>query len=305
MWVGAQDSIGRLPFSNTANTMTVRFFAPNSGLSIKLKAEDATNGAISVETDAVTTTAGWQTLTFNFANPSPGTNAFNAANTYNKLSIFPSFSCGTAAPGVEQIFYVGPITFVGADGPSAPPLGTAPANSYAVLDFNTSGTTYTLTPFGGLAAELTSTGVPTGGPTNLVAKLTRPATAECFAGTTMSTGNSLSIGRVPFSSTATTMTVRFYSSAAGSSIKLKVENATDNTVTVETDQVAAAGWQTLTFNFANQSPGTAALNTASTYNKISIFPSFSCGGTSPGVEQIFYVGPVTFIGASGPSSPAL
>ena len=174
-----------------------------------------------------------------------------------------------------------------------------------MLDFNTAGVTYTLTPFGGEAAELTTAGVPAGGPSGQVAKIIRPVSAECWAGTTMSVGGSFSIGRLPFSASATSMTVQVYSPAAGPSIKLKVEDAGNAGISVETDQAAAAGWQTLTFNFASPTPGTAALNTANTYNKISIFPGFSCGAAAATSDQVFYIGPVTFLGASAPSAPPL
>ncbi|MFM7066829.1 MAG: Ig-like domain-containing protein [Gammaproteobacteria bacterium] len=305
MSIGDQFSIGRLPFSATATTMTVRLHVPATGMSIKLKVEDATNGGVSVETDVVSSVVGWQTLTFDFSRQTPGTAALNPASTYNKISIFPNFSCPAAGPSADEVFYVDEVRFLGAAAPSAPPLSPPQANSYAVLDFNTAGVTYTLTPFGGIGAELTAAGVPASGPSGQVAKLTRPVSAECWSGTTMSVGGSFSIGRLPFSASATTMTVQLYSPAAGPSIKLKVEDAGNAGVSVETDQPAVAGWQTLTFNFANPTPGTAALNTANTYNKVSIFPGFSCGGTAASSEQVFYVGPVTFLGAAAPSAPPL
>jgi len=115
-------SIAQLPLTLSATTLTVQLYAPAVGLKIKLKAEDANNPGVSVETDANTTGAGWQTLTFDMASQSPGTAALNPAATYNKLTIFPDFTCGGASPGIEEIFYVGPITFIGANGPSAPPL---------------------------------------------------------------------------------------------------------------------------------------------------------------------------------------
>lgn len=304
--VGDQFSVGRLPFAANATTVSVRIYAPAAGMSVKLKVEDAVNSGVSVETDTVATAAGWQTLLFDFARQSPGTAALDITKRYNKVSIFPNFSCASGSgPSVDEVFYVGPVTFNGATGPSEPPLGAVVAGSYAVLDFNTAGLTYTLTPFGGLGASLQTAGVPAGGPGNQVAALVRPASSECYAGVTMSVGNQLSIGALPFSATAKTMTVRFYSSVAGASIKLKVENAANAAVSVETDKVAAAGWQTLTFDLGANSPGTPALNTANVYNKISIFPSFSCGGPAPGAEQQFYVGAITFVGAGAPASPPL
>jgi hypothetical protein len=180
--------------------------------------------------------------------------------------------------------------------------------TYAVLDFNTPGTTYTLTPFGGAAATLTSTGVPAGGPGKQVVKLVKTAGAACYAGATLSVGGAFSIGRIPFSATATTMSVQMYVAVAGVDIKLKVENANNGAVSVETDVTpTATGWQTLIFDFSKQAPGTPALDPTQTYNKISIFADFTCANNNPppAKDEVFYVGPITFIGASGPSAPPL
>ncbi len=301
MSVGARFSIGRLPFSSTATSVTVLIHVPVAGMGVKLKVEDADDASSSVEVDVQTVTAGWQTLTFDFAKQTPGTTPLNTAKTYNKMSIFPNFSCPNPGPTANEVFHVSTITFIGAEAPSAPPLGTAPVGqSYTVMDFKTAGVTYTLTPFGGNVAELASTGVPAGGPAGQVARILRPASSECWAGTTLSTGAGFSISTLPFSATAKSMTVQIHSPAAGKKIRLKVENAADGATSVETDATAAAGWQTLTFDFGAQAAGTAALDTTKTYNKISIFPDFSCGSSAPTTDGTFHVGPIVFIGASAP-----
>ncbi|NCN72178.1 MAG: hypothetical protein GW907_13790, partial [Betaproteobacteria bacterium] len=56
----------------------------------------------------------------------------------------------------------------------------------------------------------------------------------------------------------------------------------------------AGGWQTLTFNFASQAAGTAALNPAFTYNKASIFFNFGKTGALGG-GGTFYFDDLTFI----------
>jgi hypothetical protein len=306
--VGGSGSIGAVPFSSTATLMQVQLYVPAAsvGVDIKLKVENATNGSISVETDVIATTAGWQTLTFDFAKPAAGTPALNLNQTYNKISLFADFTCanGNPPPAADETFYVGPIVFLGALAPAAPPL----AFTYTVLDFNTAGLTYTLTPFGNQIATLTATGVPPGGPTNQVARLDKPPSGLCYAGTTLSVGYLLSIGQVPFSTTATTMTVQIYVPIAGVVVKLKVEDAGGSGAAVETDVTpATTGWQTLTFDFSKQSTGTPALDPAKTYNKLSIFGDFTCvnGNPAPASDEVFYVGPIVFVGASGPSAPPL
>jgi hypothetical protein len=93
--------------------MTVRVYSPDAGIPVLLKVEDATNGAIFVETLATTTVANaWETLTFDFANPGPNTQPLNLASTYNRLSIFFNFGVGGATAG-EKIYYFDDIAFGG------------------------------------------------------------------------------------------------------------------------------------------------------------------------------------------------
>ena len=116
---------------------------------------------------------------------------------------------------------------------------------------------------------------PAGG-TNKVARVVKSATAEVWAGTTVSTGAGASVGKIPFDAANTRMTVRVYSPNAGIKVRLKVEDAADATHSVETEATTtvANAWETLTFDFANPAAGTAALNFSYTYNKVSIFFNF-------------------------------
>ena len=198
---------------------------------------------------------------------------------------------------------------------------TAATPHYTILDFNSSlasGFSYLLTPFGGEAALLSNSGTPTGAPADagpMFAKLTKPAdttNTACYAGTTMSVGYKNSIGALPFSSTATSITAEVYvpAAAAGQIVTVKVEDAADPTRSVEADVPTStiAGWQTLTVDFAHQAVGTAALNLAYTYNKLTVFPDFTCRNgraASPPVDEPFYFGVLSFIGAAAPSAPPL
>ena len=60
----------------------------------------------------------------------------------------------------------------------------------------------------------------------------------------------------------------------------------------------ANAWETLTFDFANPASGTAALNSAYTYNKVSIFFNFGVTGATTGAKT-YYFDDVTFIGGGG------
>ncbi|MFM9052306.1 MAG: hypothetical protein ACKOKF_08310, partial [Bacteroidota bacterium] len=89
-------------------------YSPDAGIPVRLKAEDPANGAISVETEAVTTTSNaWETLVFDFANPVSGTPTINFANNYQKLSAFFNFGTDGATAGTKT-YYWDDVQFGGA-----------------------------------------------------------------------------------------------------------------------------------------------------------------------------------------------
>ena len=137
----------------------------------------------------------------------------------------------------------------------------------------------TFAGFGG-AEDATIVADPTNA-ANKVARVLKAAGAELWAGTTVAICPSNSLVTLPFSDANKTMTARVWSPDANTVVRLKVENAGDGTKSVETEATTAeAGtWQTLTFNFANQATGTAALDLATTYNKVSVFFSFGQFGS--------------------------
>ena len=174
--------------------------------------------------------------------------------------------------------------------------------AYAALDFKTAGLTYKMTDFGGTASTFPAAGAPTGGPSTPLVKIVKTTGAQFWAGTTLSVGYLDSIGTIPFSTLHKKLTAVVYSPVTGASFKLKLEDANDGSHAVETDAIAIAGWQTLTFDFGTQSAGTPALDFSFIYNKLSLFPNF---GNVPGADQVYYVGPISFLGTSVPSAPPL
>ena len=291
LWAGttvsnrANTAIATIGFSATNKIITVRVWSPTAGTPVRLKVEDASDPTKSVETEATTTVAaGWQTLSFNFANPAAGTAALNLATTYNKASIFFNFGTTGAAAGGARTYYFEDLSYptAAATGGGGGGGGGGGTTVGLPVTFDSSAVTYTLTGFGG--AEDASVVVDPAGGTNKVAKVIKSATAELWAGTTVSTGANQSIATIPFTATAKTMTVRVYAPAAGKPVRLKVEDAADPTKSVETEAMttAAGAWQTLTFNFANQAAGTAPINLGTTYNKASIFFNFGTTGAAGG-----------------------
>ena len=279
-----------IPFAVGSTTMSVRVWSPTAGTPIRLKVEAANNPTISVETEALTTVASaWQTLVFNFSNQAAGTAAINFANSYNKASIFFNFGTTGAAAGA-QTYYWDDMEFV-----AGPPPSTL---NLPVTFENTTPNFYGLTDFGGNSSEIV---VDPTSATNHVVKTIKTAIAETWAGTTV--GGTVGFATpIPFAVGATSMSVRVWSPTAGTPIRLKVENASNAGISVETEALTtvASAWQTLVFNFSNQAAGTAALNLANSYNKASIFFNFGTTGAAAGA-QTYYWDDMAFVSAPPPA----
>ena len=383
-----------IPFSAGNTQMSLRVWSPDAGIPVRLKVEDHTNPTISVETEAtVTTVAGWETLTFNFANQATGTALINFANNYDKASVFFNFGTNGATAG-EKTYYFDDLQFVQGGGPTAfnvtfsvdmsnvaagfttpevngtfngfcggcapmadvdgdgiwtltasIPVGTheykfaydswtgqenltpgtpcvvtngeftnrslvvsnadvtlptvcwglCVACNVVVLDqmdlpvtFEEANTEYGVIGFEG--AEASTIEVDPTDATNTVVKVIKSAAAQTYAGTTITAPTALGLATpIPFTSTSTTMTLRVWSPDAGIPVRLKVEDHTNPTISVETEAsvTTAAGWETLTFNFANQANGTAQLNLVNTYDKATVFFNFGTNGATAG-EKIYY-----------------
>lgn len=276
-WAGTvlgNDSLATdIPFTVGKTTMRAVVYSPDSGIAVRLKVEDETNGAISVETDAFTTVANaWDTLTFDFTNHIAGTPAINYNNTYNKVAIF--FDFGVAGTG--KTYYVDLVEFVSS--------GKSPITLPITWD-DTSNVDYTVIDFGGNASALTADPMNA---SNTVLR-SRKDSAFAWAGTTF--GNSLGLA-VPFSPGNTMIKAVVYSPDTGIVVRLKVEDQTNPAISVETDVVTtvANAWDTLMFDFANQATGTAAINYANTYDKMSIFYDFNVVGSG----KNYYVDYVAF-----------
>jgi len=106
--LGTSSLATAIPFASSNTVLQAKVWSAASGIPVLLKVEDQTNAAIFVETLATTTKVGWDTLTFDFANPGPNTQALNFTSTYDVVSIFMNF--GTVPAAVET-YYVDNVTF--------------------------------------------------------------------------------------------------------------------------------------------------------------------------------------------------
>ncbi|MFM7105578.1 MAG: hypothetical protein ACKOW8_08645, partial [Flavobacteriales bacterium] len=133
---------------------------------------------------------------------------------------------------------------------------------------------------------------------NRVARVTKSASAGASSGATITAPAELGFSNaIPFTADATTMSVRVWSPDAGIQVRLKVEDHSDPTHSVETNvnTTVANDWEVLVFDFSNQSNGTAALNLSYSYDKASIFFNFGVDGATAG-EKTYYFDDVVFGG---------
>lgn len=300
-----------IAFTASAQTMTVRVWSPDAGKPVRLKVEDIADASKFVETDTLTTVAGgWQTMTFNFASPAPGSPALNLATTYNKVSIF--FDYGTIGTG--KTYYFDDITFV---------TGTGTNTVVATFDErnfdNTQSQPSILTGFGGAENSTLvglSDGLPAGGGTGKAAKVVKNA-GEVWAGTSIQRKANDAVPTIPFATGATKMTVRVYSAYAGMRVQLKVEQSgrPDYNSEVDACTTKVNEWETLTFDFGpagkhfipngpcpngyDLTKPTAQLDVSKTYNKVNIFFDYGLGDAGydamPGTRT-YYFDEIKFVG---------
>ncbi|KPP94935.1 MAG: Carbohydrate binding domain, partial [Bacteroidetes bacterium HLUCCA01] len=166
---------------------------------------------------------------------------------------------------------------------------------YLPVTFEDAEVDYGLTDFGGNLSEIVADPED---PANTVVRSVKTDTSELWAGTTVG-GSAGFATPIPFEPGLTTMSIRVWSPLAGAPVRVKVENAQDPTISVETEAIASVGgeWQTLVFDFANEAMGTSPIDFSGVYNKLSIFYNFGTAGSQAG-ELTFYWDDI-FFGGTG------
>lgn len=163
---------------------------------------------------------------------------------------------------------------------------------------DTANVNYTTVPFGGNSSALALD--PTNS-TNNVLQVDKPLGSAAWAGVTLSTTAGLA-SVIPFDTGSTIIRVKVYSPDSGIVVKLKAEVAGTPTQSVETDELTtvANAWETLTFDFSNESSGTAAINYSYNFDMLSIFYNFGVEGNTAGAKT-YYCDSVYFdAGATSP-----
>ena len=270
-WGGSWIGLGS-PIDFSANRVfRMKVFSPRVGAKVLLKVENRANSGINFEKEVLTTVAGtWEDMAFDYR-------TINTTNAYDNIVII--FDNGTMGNGSANFTFLLDDIRLTNNMPTS--ILTLP------VTFDIPGINYEVIDFGGNSSVASADPVV---PANNVKKTTKTNGAATWAGTTIGAGFSTAI---PFTATKTQMSVRVYSPAAGLRVRLKVEDRNNNTRSVETEAMtqAANTWETLIFDFATPSDGTAAMNLTYTYNMASIFFDFGNAGTG----KVFYWDDVSFL----------
>ncbi|CAM3991406.1 Secretion system C-terminal sorting domain-containing protein [Flavobacterium branchiophilum] len=281
VWGGSFITLSSTMDFTTTKLFKLKVYSPRTGAKLLLKVENPAS-TISYEKEVTINTANaWTELSVDYSLiPS------NALTVCNKLVFI--FDLGTMGNGTaDYTFLFDDIS-----------LTTAPVSTLTQMDLPTTfeGTTVDYGVIGFEGAESSSIVTDPTLSTNKVVKVIKSATAQPWAGTTVSAAAGLGFAtNIPFTASNKKMNVRVWSPNAGIPVRLKVEDRSDATHSCETEATVttASGWQTLEFDFANQATGTAAMNLAYNYNKASIFFNFGTNGATAG-EKTYYFDDVKF-----------
>ena len=282
LWAGTTMSTANglataLPFSATETVVSVAVWSPDANIPIRLKVEDHTNNTITCETETMTTMAGaWEVLQFDFTNHVNGTPALDLNQTYDLMSIFFNFGTDGATAGAktyywDDVYWGVPVNLNQIDLP---------------VTFEDPMVDYTLTDFGGNVHQIVPD--PTNA-SNTVAEVEKTGGAQLWAGTTIGTPLGFA-NAIPFAMGSTIISVNVWSPDANIPIRLKAEDHTNNTISVETETMTtmAGAWEILQFDFSNEVSGTAAIDFNQTYDMLSIFFNFGTDGATAGAKTYYF-----------------
>jgi len=251
-WGGSFLSLDEpIDFSSLQN-IAVNVWSPVSGITVKLKLENATDPDIFAEVDLVNTVAsGWETLTYDFSSS-------DLSQEYHKVVIF--FDFGNV--GNDSTYYFDDIN-----------LAQSTGGTFEMFqDFE--GLVPVFTDFGNIGATEVVPNPMVGGlnTTDNSAQFIKAAGSETFGGTFFELNNQV----IEFAGSKQ-IRIKSYSPVAGKVVKLKLENA-DASITHEVDMMTSAvnAWEEITFDFIDAP--------SAQYNRVVIFYDFG----NPGDDTVYY-----------------
>ena len=269
-----------------AGTMTasISFWAPAAGKVVSMALTDSNYGnAIAVNASA-TTVVGWQKLYFDFTTPTTGT--YSSAIAYSKANI----DYDTASQVTSADFYFDNAAFNG--GTNYPLVPSTNFN----YESNTAGMNGWANMLGYTSANDNSawgnyvdsaTGLPAGGSAGTIG-----VKAHMGNATSNIAVGSIADGSSLISDADKTVTMNFWSPAAGKTVALVVTDNNYGNAVVKTATAASQGWQVLTFDFAT--PTSGSFSSSISYNRANMVYDFGHTGASTD----FYFDDVAFNGAT-------
>ena len=274
IWAGSYLVLDSYLDFSSDTQLSMNVYSPTSGLTVKFKLE-GDNGE-QTERDTNTTGVGWQTLTWSFAG--------EPSNTYNKLVLM--FDFGNTGDGSSNsTFYFDDI------------FQTDPTGGLSQIDlpitYEDSSVYYSLIPFGD--DEGSSEIIFNSDTDNNLAYVAKSSSAATWAGVTVSNESGF-VSNIPVSPSSSKMYVHIYvtgNSNTGIPVRLKIENNTDPTQSVETEAYTTVvdAWEILEFDFNNQATGTAALNENYPFSMASLFFNFGSAGDD---QTVYYFDNISF-----------
>lgn len=276
IWAGSYLELEDFIDFTTNTTINMRVYSVSPGLHVKFKLEN-NDSSSATERDAYTSTYDqWETLTWSFAG--------EPANTYEKLVLM--FDFGNTGNGTDSsTFYFDDI------------FQTDPTGGLSQIDlpitYDDSSVYYTLIPFGddeGSSEIIFNSNID-----NYLAYVAKSSSAATWAGVTISNESGF-VSNIPVSPSNSKMYVHTYvtgSSNTGIPVRLKIENNTDPTQSVETEAYTTVvdAWEILEFDFNNQATGTAALNENYPFSMASLFFNFGSAGDD---QTVYYFDNISF-----------
>ncbi|MEN0003740.1 MAG: hypothetical protein AAF798_06340 [Bacteroidota bacterium] len=238
------------------NQFSIKVWSPKNGAIVRLKVENLDDANIFFELDATTTTSNtWETLTYDMSSIDQG-------NEYSKVVLFMDFG----NPGDDSDYYFDDIVL--GVGSSAPSLSLP-------IDFESDDITYTFTDFGDAGASRIDNPDPSGINTSeKVGQLVKANGAQTWGGSFLELPAPIDF------SAGTDISVKVWSPKEAITVLLKIENADNGDIFVETSVTTTSvnAWETLTFDMSGIDP-------SQEYSKVVLF--FDFGTTGDGSTYYF------------------
>jgi hypothetical protein len=250
-WAGSFIELASPIDFSTAQSIKIKTWAPQSGITVKIKLENLANPDINTEVDVTNTVANaWEELTFNF----PST---VSSTSYQRVVVF--FNFGTNGTG--ENYYFDDIMLASSDN-NTPEI-------VLPLDFEDEDIVYTFENFGGALTTVIENPDASGENTSAhVAQMTKTSGSETWAGSFIELSAPIDF------STGQAISMKSWAPAAGLTVLMKLENFSNPNINIEvtTTTSVANAWETITFDF----PG---IINANNYQRIVVFYNFGTAGT--------------------------